>query len=234
MYNSLRTMKLVKDTLLGLISALIAVVFVYGGYTIYAESFDNTDYYSFSDSLLGFSYTKNSYHDSMNRFFNDKMESLNEMLATDNFFDNPNFNPPAEGQECDKNNVSSYCVSVQALDIYMKYLEVLEVVKTQLIDAKNQYYEEDPTFVVYERLDALWYQSADKNEQIDKEVEDAKKVLEATISAYDEFMLAYPMHKKYQEVIKNLVKYKIALKDIRKRVMRFPEKFIDATSAYCE
>lgn len=237
MYNSLKSMKLVKDTLLGLLSAIIAVVLVYGGYTIYAENSDTSntsDYYSFTNSLLGFSYTKNSYHDSMNRFFNDKMESLNEMLATENFFDNPNFNPPAEGQECDKNNVSSYCVSVQALDIYMKYLEVLEVVKTQLILAKDTYYEEDPAFVVYERLDSLWYQSADKNKQIDREVEDAKKILEATISAYDEFTLAYPMHKKYQEVIKNLVKYKIALKDIRKRVMRFPEKFIDATSAYCE
>jgi menaquinone-dependent protoporphyrinogen IX oxidase len=224
-------MKLVKDTFLGLISALIAVVFVYGGYTIYAESADNTDYYTFDNSLLGFSYVKNSYHASMNQFFNDKMENLNEILATDNFFDNPSFNPPSIRQECDNNNVSSYCVSVQALDIYMKYLEVLESIKGQLIlnkigDTENS--------VNYERLDSLLYHTADQNERIDTEIEDAKKVLEATISAYDEFTLAYPMHKKYQEVIKNLVKYKIALKDIRKRVMRFPEKFIDATSAYCE
>ena len=69
---------------------------------------------------------------------------------------------------------------------------------------------------------------------IDKEYEEARTVMESTIGAYDEFRIAYPTHKKYVSVLKGMVKYKIAIAKIKNQILRFPGKFIDATSPECK
>ncbi|MBI4231647.1 hypothetical protein HY605_00320 [Candidatus Peregrinibacteria bacterium] len=61
----------------------------------------------------------------------------------------------------------------------------------------------------------------------------AMQSMKATVGAYNEYRLAYPMHKKYEEVIDNLIEYKDATEDIKQEVMQFPGKFIDATTSQC-
>ncbi|MDD3862178.1 MAG: hypothetical protein PHP74_04825, partial [Candidatus Gracilibacteria bacterium] len=72
-----------------------------------------------------------------------------------------------------------------------------------------------------------------RDEKINQDIEESRRVLEATLSAYNEFMIAYPIHKQYQVVIKNLIKYKNKLKDVRDYIIQFPSTFIDVTSTKC-
>ncbi|NIA02276.1 MAG: hypothetical protein GWP15_02750, partial [Nitrospirae bacterium] len=72
-----------------------------------------------------------------------------------------------------------------------------------------------------------------RGDEIDKDAKDSKIVLEAAVNVYKEFQSAYPMHKKYKEIINNLTKYKIALGKIRKQTDTFPLRFVDATSDQC-
>jgi hypothetical protein len=80
----------------------------------------------------------------------------------------------------------------------------------------------------------LLNQKSSRDSMIDKEYTEARTAMEATLMAYDEFRLAYPTHKKYTSVLNGMIKYKIALIKIRNQIVKFPGKFIDATSAECE
>lgn len=198
------------------------------GYTFIGYAADNSDDLPlYAKPSFGYVLVSSSYHYSMNDFFNEKINRLVEMLNQEKFYKNPDFNPPSENQVCTDNNVSTYCVSKQALEMYIVYLESLEEIKAQLpvrsdADAFPQYLSD-----VYNTI-------LNRNNNISEEVISSKKVLEATIATYDEFRLAYPMHQEYEQIINSLLKYKLALKEVRKRVSKFPGKFIDASSAYCD
>ncbi len=68
---------------------------------------------------------------------------------------------------------------------------------------------------------------------IDRELELAGQTLDQALAAYNEFLLAQPMHVQYQEMIKHLEKYRDGLANIRKEVGEFPSKFVNATSTEC-
>ncbi len=212
-------MKLYKSLTISFLTAILTIFLVYGGYTIYAAGS-----YEFTESGISFSSAFDKYHGEMNDFFNSKMEKLNNMLKTKDFYKNPNFHPPKDLTKCDDANVSTYCVSMGALDRYIEYVKTLDRIKGTLANSGGYYLV----------LENILSDTAARNEKIDLEYEEAKKVMEGTVAAYNEFRLAYPMHQKYSEIIKYLIKYRLSLKDVRKRIARFPEKFIDATSSQCK
>lgn len=212
-------MKLYKNLTISFLTAILTIFLVYGGYTIYAAGS-----YEFSESGIGFSGAYDKYHGEMNDFFNGKMEKLNNMLKTKDFYKNPDFSPPKDLTKCDDKNVSTYCVSMGALDRYIEYVKTLDRIKGTLENSGTAYL----------LIENILSDTSERNEKIDMEYEEAKKVMEGTVASYNEFRLAYPMHQKYAEVIKYLIKYRLSLKDVRKRVARFPEKFIDATSSQCK
>ena len=72
-----------------------------------------------------------------------------------------------------------------------------------------------------------------KVQAITDKVLQAKKVLDQTLSAYDQLRLAWSMHKKYIQIYNSLIKYRDLLKEIRRAVETFPSKFIDASSTKC-
>jgi hypothetical protein len=72
-----------------------------------------------------------------------------------------------------------------------------------------------------------------KVQVITDKVLQAKKVLDQTLSAYDQLRLAWSMHKKYIQIYNSLIKYRDLLKEIRRAVETFPSKFIDASSTKC-
>ena len=225
-------MKLYKKIAVSLITSLTTVIIVFGGYTIYAA--DPSDFKS-NAAADAFS----NYHGEMNAYFNEKMLKLNELMEDENFYKDPKKKelllPPASidtvndsletiVEKCGKDNVSTYCVSIGALRKYTTYVEFLNNLKGTL-DLENLAY--------VPILNALSNMTG-RNLKIDEEIDQAQATMKATIAAYNEFRLAYPMHQKYEEIIEDLVKYKLALKDIRKRVAQFPGKFIDATSSQCK
>lgn len=220
-----------KKILTTILSALITLLIVYGSYTIYAE-----ENYSFTDTGLSYSTMYNNYHTEMNDYFNAKIKRLNEILEEPDFFENEelvkDFNIPEDikvvdnldtiAEKCE-GNVSTYCVSMGALKRYVEYVKALNVLVGKLATDTNTTYIED-----------LITETQARNEKIAAEYDQAKQVMEATIATYNEYRLAYPMHKKYVKIIEILTKYKLALKDLKRQATLFPVKFVDATSIECE
>ena len=220
-----------KKILLSLISAFTTVLLVYGGYTIYAETNSVPD---FREGGLDFPKVFDRYHGEMNTYFNGKLEKLNLLVENPDFFrDKQKFYAPTMNKnddiktivsKCGEENVSSYCVSMGALSIYMDYVRVLNRLQGELKTPAGD------TFIA---TDILTETSA-RNAEIKKEIESSKNVMKAAVGAYNEYRLAYSMHKKYQEIIENLIKYKLAIKDVLKQSSQFPINFIDVTTSQCE
>lgn len=228
-------MKLYKNIFVSLLSAVITMMAVYGGYTIYAGD------YPFNKKPMGFDAAFNAYHKEMNKYFNGKIEKLNTLLDQPNFWEKPDFKAPPLNtdptkpdfekiKEACETNVSTYCVSMGALDRYIEYVKVLDnIVGTLATD-----YADTSATAFTQTAKNLIRDTQKRNDRLKAEYESARKVMEATVAAYHEYRLAYPMHKRYEDVMKELIKYKLALKDIRKQAMEFPVKFIDASTTKCE
>jgi len=212
-------MKKIKNITFCFIAFSLGFVMFFGSYKIYAE--DTTPVKTF-DSGMWFPLLKSNYHFVMNDFFNQKLYKLSLVLEQENFLKDKNFNPPEDGI-CTDENVSSYCVATQSLDIYVSYMKALEERKDKL----------ETSDIEIPLVDML-ANNAQKNVEIDYEVDVARQVMEATVSAYDEYRLAYPMHVKYRKIIDDLIRYKVGLKVIRSKIINFPAKFIDATSVSCQ
>ncbi|MEK7672245.1 MAG: hypothetical protein AAB373_00015 [Patescibacteria group bacterium] len=225
-------MKIYNKIFVSLGSSLITLMLVFGGYSIYAE--DN--YYDFQSSGPNFYDVFDAYNGEMNALFNDKISQLNELVEADDFYSNPEkrakFLPPSSidptkddtatiVQKCGQDNLSTYCVSIEALERYVVYVKTLQNIRGQI----------DTSLIGLIPLINVLDNSAKNDEKIDEEIAKAKVVMEATVAAYNEYRLAYPVHKKYQLIATDLIKYKLALKDIRKQVTQFPIEFIDATSS---
>jgi len=214
-------MKIFRQITISLFIALISFVSLTQIYSYFANSF-------FSPT---FSYLKVSYHDEINDYFNGKIVKLNEILDEKSFYDNPNMYAPEfitrenYDELCGLDNVSTYCVSMGALNIYMTYVDNLSELlgQVEIDDEGGAVQISDVYNDIYER-----------NDSINEEIEKSRAVLEATVSAYNEYRLAKPMHTEYEQMIDNLIKYRYALKFVARLSEKLPGKFIDATSAYCE
>ncbi|MFH1218447.1 MAG: hypothetical protein V1679_01240 [Candidatus Peregrinibacteria bacterium] len=233
--------KLLKNIVVTGLSAVVTAVIVFGGYSIYAAGLG--EYYKFMETNKSFSDTKDAYHNSMNKFFNDKIGKLYELLKKDDFYNQADFKVPEKVEVFDQNseyyfkkdnicggtNLSSYCVGLIALDMYSNYLVVLANVKENLpIDDGIGSSGLLPT-----KEDILG-QVEIRNDEINLEIKNAEKVMTATVALYDEFRRAYPMHRKYETLFKTLTKYRQALKKIQYAMINFPKRFADATSSECK
>jgi len=231
------TMKFFKKILVTFVSAIITMMVVYSGYTIYAEkTYEFEDYVD--EKVIS------TYHDEMNDLFNKKIATMVKILKNPEGVNNPNLKSPCvasdfqeEGgvqkceQSCKNNpdNVSTYCVSVEAMDMYMKYVIHLNKIKQDIGFESILSAEMKLTPVT----DLAYQLLLKREEAITKDIEISRRVLEATLTAYNEFMTAFPIHTRYQTVIKNLIKYKNKLKDIREQIKKFPSTFIDTTGTKC-
>ncbi len=228
-------MKIFKNILVSLITASLTVVFLYGGYSLYAA--DNSDDYNFKASGIPFELRTFRYNSTMNKYFNVKMEKFHELLDEEgeDFFKHENFLVPQDIDtvtddiktildKCGEDNISTYCVSMGALTIYMDYVRFLNDLLGTL---------ELPPGDFFTARDLFDF-SMDRNKKIHEEIENAQKVMQATVSVYNEYKLAYPMHKKYREIIRKLAEYRAVMRDINNQMANFPVKFINVTSSQVE
>lgn len=222
----------IKHIFVSFIVAIVTIFAVYGGYTIYAAatSVDYEDFYKFKElsNANNFAVIKSKYHSNMNDYFNYKFKLLTELVDKEaKFYEHADFKAPESEtnllENC-KKNVSTYCVAVGATDIYIAYLEKLNSIKGTLPDTVTP-----SSSSVKLAIDLV----QTRGDEIDKDAKDARIVLEGAVNVYKEFQSAYPMHKKYTEIIGNLTKYKIALGKIREQTDTFPLRFVDATSDQC-
>lgn len=221
-----------------LISALATIMLVYGGYTIYAEN-----KYDFEDEVTVDTILE--YHEEMNDLFNKNLKAVVDILKDPKGTENPKLQSPCQMKDfqepdgtikCEKKcmddpeNVSTYCVSVQAMDRYMRYIAHLNELLGSLNFESMGWSELRLTPVT----DLIYQSVLSRDAAIEADIEQSRRVMEGTLAAYNEFMTAYPIHIRYKAVIKNLIKYKNKMKDIRQQVVQFPSTFIDATSTKCE
>ncbi|MBT3704301.1 hypothetical protein HOG17_00810 [Candidatus Peregrinibacteria bacterium] len=216
-----------KWTIRLLVTAFATYFMLYSGYVMLASG----DSYKFESPKLGFGLVKYTYHIEMSMYFNEKIEKMLAMKL-----DDPNQLPPT-GEECPPNNISTYCVAMGALDRYMAYLDTLDRVKA-LFGPFDL--ETEPTLMKYLTLgltglgetsiSQVLGLSSLLNDAVAREKDSAYAVMDATIAAYNELRVAYPMHKKYEETIDLLYKYRNAVRWVRRDAMRLPTKYVDATS----
>lgn len=253
-----------RPQILFLISLIISFFVSYGSYTIFAGPVDYTlskicpDNYEADkdneagdglfepiEASLGFTCAKAVYHRRMNTYFNDKLEKLVEGKVSSL---PPQVKAPEDLEKftvdkfrevCGKEgeNVSTYCVSMGALELYSNYLVTLQNIQKDLPQPQeimDPQSDVNNTFLAkYTPISAVINSIANRYDEVTKEIELSQKVMEATIAAYEEFRTAYPMHQEYEKIIKDLVQYKNKLKSLRHDIMLFPGKFIDATSKSC-
>lgn len=224
-------MKYFKHILVTFVAAIITVFFIFGGYSLYADEVPDYDkFLEFTNisSSKPFYQIKSKYHSNMNDYFNFKFEQLVSLIDKEaKFYEHKDFKAPKSDEnisETCKTNVSTYCVAMGALDIYIAYLNKLNDVKGTVPEVTTT------TPSIKAIADLL----TTRGSEVDKDAKDSKTVMEAAINTYKEFQSAYPMHKKYRDIIKNLTKYKIALGKIRVETDKFPNKFVDSTSDKCQ
>ncbi|MBI5754357.1 hypothetical protein HZA40_04410 [Candidatus Peregrinibacteria bacterium] len=220
-------MKMLKKILLTFLAAIITVGLTYGSFKIYAAgnkdkiiNFRNAS--DFDDAFSG-------YHGEMNKFFNAKIKKMVALVDKKKLFLPPeelkdSDDIPTIVQKCGDDNISTYCVSMAALGKYSEYIKKLNQLKGNIKPEKLG----DSSI---EEIIAIKNSEA---RSINKESQNAKSVMEATVNAYNEFRLAYPMHIKYGEILKQLTKYKLILKDIRLKAAEFPVRFVDVSTSQCQ
>ncbi|MFA6917883.1 MAG: hypothetical protein WC285_03560 [Candidatus Gracilibacteria bacterium] len=235
-------MKFLKNILVTLVTALITMMAVYSGYTIYAEG-----KYNFEDPINAD--TMRLYHEGMNDLFNTKLEKVVEILdepeGPGKGIDNDLLRSPCTAEdfkkvggtlECEQkcldnpDNVSTYCVSVEATDRHIRYITHLTKLQTS-VNFDSIWAAE---LRVIPLTDVVYNGILARNSAIDEDISRSREVLEATLAAYNEFITAYPIHIQYKTIIRNLITYKNKLKDVRSEVVLFPSSFIDTTSTKCE
>lgn len=160
-----------------------------------------------------------AYHESVNELFNAKAKKLITEDETAN-------KESLDEEECLKtdNNVSTFCVAVQAIDLYEQYKDEL-------------YKRWDPTQKDIENSESLTdalSNTSSKRDFIKEQVAKSKVALDMTLSAYNELRWSFELHKQYKQVIKDLLKYRDKLADVRQYVEQYPARFADATTPYCQ
>jgi len=273
----IKIMNKFKNITISLITAAFTILLILGSYSTFAS---NDEYWSDFEDSENFMSAKNDYHKSMNNFFNEKFESIYNLMEDKDFFteNNPTralLSPPADevikecfnkdavneskmdkdkleddeffscilkDNACGTSNLSTYCVSMQASQIYFKYIDKLDEIQAELTNTNDTdcFYRQtipvigvQPTCVNTASLANLAGGIKERNEAIKAEYNSAKQIMEVTISAYNEFMLAYPMHKKYVSMLKSLTNYKNAFKALSRESLKFPLKFIGTSSYTC-
>jgi len=209
---------------------------------------------------------KSIYHKKMNEFFNKKFADFAKIVnkdTVDKFFGDSRFYAPeieclkeenkvscdenygwkkrVEIEEKCKDSLSTYCVSMLAMNRYMDYAEISRRIQKALpvpsTSEPDDYLPGSYGNLWGDMVDRVGRQKSVINEEFGTGESymygDAYKVMKGTVTAYDEYKTAYPMHIKYDKIIKDLIGYKQKLKSIRNKVLIFPSKFTDITSLTC-
>jgi hypothetical protein len=223
MKSSVRTIRI-------LIVSLLTTFLLYGFYSFFIASAE----YPFEYPNAGYFIVKMKYHEAMNDYFNKKIKLFLGMKS-----DDKDYFPPKEGEECGEKNVSTYCVAMGALDTFMAYSATLDKVPAlALQNSLSGKGVQVPTAPVIgnpaKTIADVFSAVITTDQDIATEKKNALNIMEATISSYNEFRLAYPMHKKYEEIINELFNYRDSIRMIRLQIQRLPAKFKDVTSQSCQ
>lgn len=158
------------------------------------------------------------YHERVNDIFNSKIKLLLDGEEGEGTNEIP------EGDDCEDNNYTTFCLAVEVSKEYEQYKkELLKRKQDVPIDP------EEDTITISEASARVAAQS----KKIQNEITRGKKALDVSLKTYDELSKAYLIHMQYEKMIENLGKYAEKLSEVRKHIEEYPGKFIDATTTQC-
>ena len=178
----------------------------------------------------------NDYHDQMNDFFNEKFDAVKEVLEDPRFFNDEEFQKIIDVPEniaftdtfemalekCQEaENLSSYCISLEATINYDSFRQTAIL----SLDLKDNRFDD---------IEKMTYEIQERSNFINREIDRAYNAMSGSLDVYDEFLKAYPMHIKYQEIYGNLVMYRQLIKDIRTETDLYESKFVNVSSSQCQ
>jgi len=178
-----------------------------------------------------------NYHTDMNELFNNSIE---ELLSG-----NGNVKPPEDGN-CDDTNVSTYCVSLVALDYYDAFQQALiydqdshlqlyvDQVEDDMSDAeKISWWWNNEDRSAY-RIDKLMDNQEERKALIYDQIDIAQKAMDSTLAAYNELFLFYNLHLNYLTLITDLEAYRDKLATLRTQVEQYPSAFHNRMTTKCK
>ena len=155
-------------------------------------------------------------------------EIMNEYLSKLFEEEEPNVTFPEQGELCEADNVSTYCLGV----VLSNELYNLEV---YLSDQKNVLDKEtDVAFEGQITLENAGQITAIKSDRIEYELQAAQDALDLSLAVYNQSQLVYPLHTELVQVQQNLEIYRDNLASIRDVIEGYPGKFHDATTIECK
>ncbi len=179
------------------------------------------------------------YHQQMNHIFNDSIKQLVQLLSTNKDLSNPDLQKKVLGRisvpaevvakgaqafcAAKKNdmNLSTFCLALRADELYDDYATALSLRRDTLdISTGIQ------TDVVAD--------NSLKQSLVAREILDAKKAFDASLTAYQELQSAFPLHMQFEDMKVSLIQYRDRLVDMRKQIDSFPHKFINASTTECQ
>lgn len=148
--------------------------------------------------------------------------------------------------------LSTYCLAQVSVDEYFKFRAGMLRLKglarqeagTKFESITGQKKENAPDFVIENRNlfgavgDLVQGQKSlqgygETINKIDREIEIARQTLDQALAAYNELSIALPLHRKYQEVITSLEKYRDNVSAIRREIDLYPATFLNVTTPAC-
>ena len=203
-----------------------------------------------------------TYHERTNEKFNDYIREMMTKQSPEAKSVPENSLPPdlpdgasvdAMKQFCDENrkNYSTFCVAANMIsdttngDGYLQYAQALNCRRNKIFDTVDEEtaYQSYGEFMILgeendqEFVETLQHQKAlevsARVDAIKREIDASKRALDQTLSAYNELKTAWPMHVRFIEIYKDLVKYRDKMIEVRHQVEEFPAKFIAATTTAC-
>jgi hypothetical protein len=172
--------------------------------------------------------TVEAYHERMNELFNDKTE-----LLITKYDEKAVDEAPKDGEPCTEENVSTYCVAETAVNEYFAFQEVLLEHRTKIEIPEKPEEEADGDTAGKQLISDLAELQSQRLRFIDEELDVGYEVMDLTLKAYNELHRAYPLHKKYEEIKKELIQYRDMMAEVRHQVEFFPTKFIDVSTTSC-
>lgn len=228
----------------GLVMGLLAnVLFPLSSFAEEDEPFDINDLYN---AELTLDEQTSLYHEQMNLTFNQTIAQLIQFLSANKDLGNeeirkkvleritvPEDLPDEEVLNFCLNreenmNLSTYCLALRADDLYENYRAALSFRREDLVGPTCDL--SDPNLT---QADLLHCGDSERI-RIDRELVDAKKAFEASLTAYQELQTAFPLHMQFEDMKDALIKYRDRLVEIRKKVDEFPSRFINSTSDSCK
>lgn len=198
------------------------VILSISGSSVFIDKASGSDF-DFIDPKKNLEWTISHYHSHVNDLFNSRFKAVTDLHSID--FDR--FRPVAEGETCQPDNLSTYCLAEEVTKAYIAY-------RKDLLSRKSVLFEDDPcdgntVFTVVEGTKTL----SARGEFIDGEIEYSKSALDLALAVYSEFQTMYPMHKKYEEIYKSTLKYREGVYEIRRNLQKYPALFQDVSTPRC-